>query len=184
MVAIDKRNFMKVALLDRDGTIIIDPPDFRVKTLHDLHFFDDSVEALKYLNDNEFEIILITNQAGIGEGTITEEQFWSVHTEMIKRLAQRGVRILDSFMSAAPQGSDDPRHKPNPGMLLEATEKHGFDLAETFMTGDRLSDVMAGVNAGCKSILVDTGWDIVKTDQAVFVAPTLMDAANYIVENS
>lgn len=174
----------KIALLDRDGTIIIDPPDFRVKNLHDLHFFDDSVTALKYLNDNGFQIILITNQAGVGEGVITEDQFWQVHNEMINKLSNQGVRILDSFVCTAKQDEDDPRRKPNPGMLLEAAEKHEFNLNEVFMVGDRLSDVMAGINAGCKSILVDTGWDIVETDQAAYVAPTLTDAARYIVENS
>lgn len=175
---------MKIALLDRDGTVIVDPPDFRVKTLHDLHFFDDTVTSLKHLNDNGFEIILITNQAGVGEGLIVEEQFWAVHNEMINRLAAHGIRILDTFMCSAKQDSDDPWRKPNPGMLLEAAKKHRFDLKETFMVGDRLSDVMAGNNAGCRSILVDTGWDIVETDQASYTAPTLMDAANYIVANT
>ncbi len=175
---------MKIALLDRDGTLIVDPPDFRVKSLHDLHFFDDTVEALKYLNDSGFEIILITNQAGVGEGIISEQQFWDIQNEMINRLAQKGVRILDTFVCTAKQDSDDPRRKPNPGMLLEAAEKHGFNLAETFMVGDREGDVLAGVNAGCKSILVDTGWDIVQTDKAVYTAPKLFDAAKYIVENS
>lgn len=175
---------MKVALLDRDGTIIIDPPDFRVKTLHDLHFFEDTTESLKYLNANGFEIILITNQAGVGEGVISEDQFWSVHNEMVRRLEDRGIRILDSFVCTARQDSDDPRRKPNPGMLLEAADKYGFNLAETYMVGDRLSDVTAGINAGCKSILVDTGWDAVQTDKAVFTAPKLMDAAKYIAKNS
>jgi len=175
---------MKVALLDRDGTLIFDPPDYRVKTLHDLHFFEDTTAAMKYLNDNGFEIILITNQAGIGEGVITEEQFWSIHNAMLARLKQRGVRVLDTFMCSATQDSDDPWRKPNPGMLLAAAEKYGFDLGKTFMVGDRLSDVMAGKNAGCRPILVDTGWEIVKTDQAEYVAPTLTDAAEYIVTNS
>ncbi len=175
---------MKVVLLDRDGTAIVDPPDFRVKSLHDLHFFDDTIEALKYLNDNSFEIIFITNQAGIAEGVIPEEEFWKVQNEMIDRLARRGIHILDTFMCSAEAESDDPWRKPNPGMLLEAAKKYGFNLTETFMMGDRLSDVMAGINAGCKSILVDTGWDIIKTDKAEFIAPTLMDAARYIVKAS
>ncbi|MDQ3065384.1 MAG: HAD family hydrolase [bacterium] len=175
---------MKIALLDRDGTIIVDPPDFRVKTLHDLHFFDDTVDSLKYLNNNGFEIILITNQAGVGEEIISEEQFTAVHNEMLIRLNQKGVRILDTFMCSAKPNSDDPWRKPNPGMLIEAAKKHKFKLDETYMVGDRLSDVEAGVNAGCKSILVDTGWDIVETNKAAFIAPTLMDAVKYIVENS
>lgn len=175
---------MKVALLDRDGTVIVDPPDFRIKSLHDLHFFDDTVEAMKYLNDNGFEIILITNQAGVGEGVITEQQFWEVHNEMLRRLSGKGVRVLDTFVCFATQDSHDPRRKPNPGMLHEAAEKYQFNLSDTYMVGDREGDVMAGVNAGCKSILVDTGWDVVKTDKAIYTAPTLMDTARYIVTNS
>lgn len=175
---------MKVALLDRDGTIIVDPPDFRIKTLHDLHFFDDTAESLRSLNDHGFEIIIITNQAGVGEGVITEGQFWDVHNEMLNRLEQKGIRILDTFVCTAKQEVDDPRRKPNPGMLFEAAEKHGFDLTRSFMVGDRLSDVEAGTNAGCRSILVDTGWDVVTTDKAVYIAPKLIDAVRYIVENT
>ncbi len=175
---------MKVALLDRDGTLIVDPPDFRVKSVHDLHFFDDTVTSLKFLNENDFEIILVTNQAGIGEGIFSEGEFWNTHNEMLRRLAQEGIRILDTFVCPSKQDSDDPRRKPNPGMLIEAAQKHDFNLSECFMVGDRLGDVMAGVNAGCRSILVDTGWDIVETDKAVYVAPKLMDAVRYIVEKS
>lgn len=176
---------MKVALLDRDGTIIVDPPDFRIKTFHDLHFFEDSTESLKYLKSNGFEIVLITNQAGVGEGIISEEEFWHVHNEMLRRLEQRGVSILDTFVCFAEQNnSSDPRRKPNPGMLLEAAEKYDIDLPKTFMVGDREGDVMAGVNAGCKSILVDTGWEIVEANSASYVAPTLLDAVKHIVNNS
>jgi D-glycero-D-manno-heptose 1,7-bisphosphate phosphatase len=175
---------MKVAFLDRDGTLIVDPPDFRVKTVRDLHFFEDTLEALRYLNSNGFEIIIITNQAGIGEGVISEEQFWLVHNEMLSRLKERGVNVLDTFMCSASPDSNDPWRKPNPGMLIEAAAKYNIDLSSTFMTGDRHADVLAGVNAGCKSILVETGWDTVEVAQDIFVAPTLLDAAKHIVHSS
>ena len=72
---------MKVIFLDRDGTIIQDPIDERVDEIEKIELFDDSIEALKYLADNGFCAVIITNQAGIAEGRITEDDFWRIQDE-------------------------------------------------------------------------------------------------------
>ena len=73
---------MNVVFLDRDGTVIIDPTDERVDKVEKIELFPDSIEALKYLADNDFAVVFITNQAGIAEGRITEDDFWRIHSEV------------------------------------------------------------------------------------------------------
>ncbi len=178
---------MKVAFLDRDGTVIQDPLDERVDTLEKIELFPDSIEALKYLADNDFAAVFITNQAGIGEGRITEEEFWKIHNEVLKRLAPSGVKILKTYMNGEAAGPNTTNwRKPGPKMLLQAAEDLGLKLEDIYMVGDNQSDIMAGVNAGCKgSILVKTARNkMVEAPDAVYAAPNLLDAVHYIVAHS
>jgi D-glycero-D-manno-heptose 1,7-bisphosphate phosphatase len=177
---------MKIALLDRDGTVIVDPPDLRVNDIDEIELFDDSIEALRFLAENDFAVIFITNQAGIAEGVITEQKFWEVQSEVIKRLEPSGVKILKTFMNGEKSGPDATEwRKPGPKMLLSAAEEFDLDLSQIFMVGDNQSDIQAAVNAGCKGgILVKTANENVESPNAVHTAQNLLDAVHYIVENS
>lgn len=177
---------MKVVFLDRDGTVIQDPLDERVDKIEKIELFPDSIEALKYLADNDVSVVLITNQAGIAEGRITEEEFWVIHNEVLKQLAPSGVNFLKTYMNgeAGPDVSD--WRKPGPKMLLQAAEELNLNLEEIYMVGDNQSDVQAGVNAGCKGgILVKTARNkVVESPNAVYSAPNLLDVAHYVVTNN
>ena len=169
--------------MDRDGTVVADPPDERVDTIEKIEFFPDTIESLKYLADHDFKIIFVTNQSGIAEGRMTEEDFERINAEVLRRLAASGVQILHTYMS--PQGSNEVNEwrKPGPGMLLAAAKDYNFDLKNTWMVGDRPSDVMAGVNAGTKTILVKTARVPAESKEATYTAPNLLDAVKHIVAN-
>lgn len=177
---------MKVLFLDRDGTVIVDPPDLRVDSLEKIRLFDDTIEALKYLADNDFAVVLITNQAGIAEGRITEQEFWQIQEEVVRRLAPSGVKILKTYFNgeaASPYASE--WRKPGPKMLLQAGEDLRLDLSEVYMVGDNQSDVQAGINAGCKGgILVKTANENVDSPNAIYTAQNLLEAVTYVVANS
>ncbi len=178
---------MKVVFLDRDGTVIQDPPDERVDSIDKIELFTDSLEALKYLADNDFAVVFITNQAGIAEGRITEDEFWVIHREVLTRLAPSGVTFLKTYMNAELAGpSVTDWRKPGPKMLLQAAEDLGLQLKDIYMVGDSQSDVQAGVNAGCKgSVLVKTARNkVVQSPNAVYSASNLLDAVHYVVANS
>ncbi len=177
---------MKVALLDRDGTVIVDPPDLRVDKLKKIELFDDSVSALKYLADNDFSVIYATNQAGIEEGRLTEQEFWQIHEEVLRRLAVSGVNVLKSYMNGEMKREDNTEwRKPGPKMLLQAAEDFNLDLSRLYYVGDNQSDIDAARNAGCKGgILVKTANENVESPNAIYTAPKLMDAVKYIVEHS
>lgn len=172
--------------MDRDGTVIVDPPDLRVDSVEKIKLFDDSIEALKYLADNDFAIVLITNQAGIAEGRINEEEFWEIQKEVLNRLDPSGIKVLKTYMNGESATSNVSEwRKPGPKMLLQAAEDLQLDIAEIYMVGDRQSDVQAGINAGCKGgILVKTANLNEESPNAVHVAPNLLDAVHYVISNS
>ena len=178
---------MKIVFLDRDGTVINDPLDERVDTVEKIELLPDSIAGLKYLADNGFAVILITNQAGIEEGRLTEAEFWKINTEVLKQLAPSGITFVKTYMNGEADSSTATEwRKPGPKMLLQAAEDFNLNLSEIYMVGDNQSDVQAGVNAGCKGgILVKTARNkIVESPNAVYSAPNLLDAARYIVANS
>lgn len=176
---------MKVVFLDRDGTIIYDPSDERIDSVDKIKLFPDTIKALKYLSDHGYSVIFITDQAGIAEGRITENEFWHIHKEVLKKLAPSGIKVLKTYMNGEAQSVVSEWRKPGPKMLLQAAKDFGLDLKQSYMVGDRQSDIMAGVNAGCKgSILVKTATNKeVESKEAIFTANTLWEAVTYIVEN-
>lgn len=177
---------MKVAFLDRDGTVIIDPPDERVDTVEKIKLFPDTIEALGYLASHDFGVVLITNQAGIAEGRIDEADFWRLHNIVLERLAPSGVKILKTYMNGEEFGPHASEwRKPGPKMLLQAAEDLDLNLGDIYMVGDNLSDVQAGINANCKGgILVKTANKDVVSPNAIHTAQNLLEAVHYIVSNS
>lgn len=171
---------MKAIFLDRDGTIIVDPPDERVDTIAKIQLLPQTLEAFKFLAELEFAVIIITNQAGIAEGRITEQQFIIINNKVLDLLKPSGIRILKTYM--CPHSSDDncECRKPKSTMLLQAAKDFDIDLASTYMVGDHQSDIVAGINAGARTILVETGNKPVASDEATYTAANLLAAAQYI----
>ena len=174
---------MNIVFLDRDGTVIIDPPDERVDKEAKIKLFPDSIEALAYLADHNFAVIFITNQAGIAEGRINLEGFQRIHNKVLEMLAPSGVKVLETYV--CPHSPDErcDCHKPKPTLILRAASDFKIDLSSSYMVGDRQSDVLAGVNAGTKTILVKTANTPVTSPEADYTAPNLLEAVKYIVNN-
>ncbi len=175
---------MKLVFLDRDGTFIQDPLDERVDREDKIELFPDSIEALKYLAENDFAVVVVTNQAGISEGRINENDFYRIHNKVLKILEPSGVKILKTFM--CPHGPNDgcDCRKPKPKMLLEALSEFNVNPKEAYYVGDNVSDIDAGTNAGMKTVLVETARNKkVTAEQATYTAPNLLDAVKYIVSH-
>ena len=148
--------------LDRDGTVIEhvhylgNPADVRL--------VPGAAGSIQRLREAGFVCVVVTNQSAIGRGMITLEQVGLVHDEMNRQLAAEGTEVdAIEFCPLAPSGEDrtvidHPDRKPGPGMLFRAAETLGLDLDASWMVGDLISDVLAGINAGCKgSILLRSG---------------------------
>ena len=172
---------MNVVFLDRDGTIIRDPEDERVDAEEKIELFPDSIEALRYLAKHQYAVILITNQAGIAEGRINQKDFERINGKVIEMLSESGVQVLKTYM--CPHGPEDgcECRKPKPTMIKEALKEFDLNPERVYMVGDRESDIMAGISAGTKTVLVQTANVPVVATLATYTAPHLLDAAKYIV---
>lgn len=155
-------NRRRAVFLDRDGTVIED-----VDYLSDpgaIRFIPGAVETLKRLRRNGFACVIVTNQSGIGRGMVTHEQMERIHVQLM-RLLENQDATLDAiyYCPEAPLGGPEwvvehNDRKPGPGMLMRAALELDLDLESSWMVGDKLSDVLAGFNAGCLgSIRVRTG---------------------------
>jgi len=170
---------VKAIFLDRDGTVIREPHDEQVDSVDKIQLFPDTIEALKLLASLGYGVVFVTSQPCIAMGLITKEQFHAIHQVVLERLAPSGIKVLKTCMCPHAKNVCDCR-KPQPKMLLQAAQEFGVDLATTWMIGDRLSDVMAGVNAGTKTILLQTTDPHAASADATHVASNLLSAVRFV----
>jgi histidinol-phosphate phosphatase family protein len=175
--------------LDRDGTLIEHVPylcDPRAVCL-----LPGAAEAVKRLRRAGFTVVLVTNQSAIGRGMLTEDRLDQIHAEMRRQLAACGATIdAIYFCPIAPANEDrsvveHPDRKPGPGMLLRAAGDLKLDLPASWMVGDLVSDAFAGLNAGCRSILLESGQslpqDVKALEGRALILPDLAAAAAAIL---
>ncbi len=185
----------KAVFLDRDHTLIEDPgylsDSSGVKLLPGVDL------ALKSLEAGGFKTVVVTNQAGVARGLITEENVHQIHTELHRQLAERGAH-LDAiyYCPYHPEGTveayarDSEFRKPSPGMLLKAAQELDIDLPASWMVGDSARDVEAGQRAGCRTIRLRPSatplpGEVSQEDvQPDFTARNLVEAARTILRES
>jgi D-glycero-D-manno-heptose 1,7-bisphosphate phosphatase len=139
---------------DRDGIVNKAPVKTRyVERWSDFHLQPEFVEALKIVLDKGYKAVVVTNQKGVGTGHVSPDALAEIHGNLQDELAKHHLRLLD-LLVCTDTDEDSPRRKPNPGMLLEAAEKHDLDLARSWMIGDQKKDVEAGCRAGCRTVFV------------------------------
>ena len=169
--------------LDRDGVINIDHA--YVCRQEEFVFVDGIFELCRHARKLGYLILVVTNQAGIGRGYYTEHDFLKLTEWMCGIFSAEGGAIDKVyFCPTHPEHGvgkykvDSPFRKPGPGMLLKAATDLRIDLSRSWMVGDRLSDVLAGVNAGCRSIRVRTGYQYPGPCRSKNIASRPRDVAN------
>lgn len=173
--------FMKAIFLDRDGTVTVGTPTYeRIDSLDKVQLLPQTLEAMKILARLDYGIFLVTNQMSLAEGRITVEQFWEINQKVVDLVSSSGVTIIKTYYCPHTDEENCECRKPKPKLLLDAAKEYDIDLRESWMVGDRTSDVETGINAGTKTILVKTGVPTVESGDATFTAPTLLEAAQYI----
>ena len=150
---------VKTVFLDRDG--VINKEVGYLHKIQDFEFIDGVFEACLYFQSLNYQIIVVTNQSGIGRGYYDEDAFHVINNWMLEQFKKQGVNILDVFFCPhTPEANCDCR-KPKPGMLNQANEKHNIDMEKSWMIGDKEADVAAANSAGIKNtILVKSGHTI------------------------
>jgi len=163
----------KVIFIDRDGVINVDLMGY-VTRWHDFRFEKDAEYALAKLHAAGYKIIIISNQAGVGDGVFTESEFRKVHDEMVIDLMAKGIPITDAFFCLHGKNDGCACRKPEVGLLEKASEKYHFIAEETWFIGDKATDVQAGKRFGLKTFFVRTGHG--KEDEKKFTAEFQPDA--------
>jgi D-glycero-D-manno-heptose 1,7-bisphosphate phosphatase len=145
----------RAVFLDRDGTIMEDAN--YVGSLDRVILIPCAAAALKRLREAGYKLFVITNQSGVGRGYFSSEAVRQIHAHLDEQFGKIGVRFDRYYVCPHhPEDNCDCR-KPKPKFLLEAAREYGLNLSHCFMIGDRPSDLMAGRNAGARTILVLTG---------------------------
>lgn len=147
----------RIIFLDRDGVINRKMPRAEyVKSWDEFEFLPGVIEAITLLTQHDYRVFLITNQAGIARGAMTEEDLTEIHEKLKKELEKHNARIVKIYY--CPHGWNDgcDCRKPKPGMLYQAATEHDLDLSKCTFIGDDERDLQAGDAAGCRTILVDS----------------------------
>ncbi len=149
--------------LDRDG-VLIDDVHLLTNT-GDIRILEGVPQALRSLKEAGFKLIVISNQTVVARGLVTEQEVYAINAEMEHLLKQAGGPRLDGFYFCphhpnatlpAYRIACDCR-KPRPGLLLRAAREHNLNLGASFVIGDRITDIIAGARAGCRTVLLQTG---------------------------
>lgn len=147
----------RAVFLDRDG-VVVEQVDGYLTRPDELRLLPGVARAIKRLREAGFVVVMVTNQAGIGYGRLSEEALSEVHRRLEAELAleEAGVDAIYYCPHTPEEGC--PCRKPAPGMLERAAEDLGIDLSHSYMVGDMTTDIEAGKRAGCFAILVRTGF--------------------------
>lgn len=144
---------MKAIFIDRDGTIIREPEDEQIDSLEKLEFIPGVISALRSLVGKGYELVMVSNQDGLGTESFPEETFLPAHDKMLKTLAGEGVEFDDQLIDCSFPEDNLPTRKPGIGMLTEYINGD-YDLSESFVIGDRLTDMQLAVNLGAQGIML------------------------------
>ncbi|MFR9502833.1 MAG: bifunctional histidinol-phosphatase/imidazoleglycerol-phosphate dehydratase HisB [Rikenellaceae bacterium] len=142
----------KVLIIDRDGTIIVEPPiDYQVDSLEKLEFRAGAITALSRIADLDFELVMASNQDGLGTDSFPEETFHPAQNKMLQTLRSEGVEFDDILIDPSFPEENSPNRKPGIGMFGKYLGGE-YDLASSYVIGDRLTDVQLAKNLGAKAI--------------------------------
>lgn len=181
--------------LDRDGTINVEAG--YIHDLANMHLMPGAAAAIKRLNDMGVPAILATNQSGPARGYYPESWVLTLNGHVASLLEAEGARLDDMFYcphlpdGTVPAYTMDCRcRKPETGMLEDAAAKHGLDLSVSYMIGDKATDVEVGQRAGCRTVLLRSGYgdQVIAGEyqwrvEADYVADTIVEAIDWVVSD-
>ena len=166
----------KVLFIDRDGTIIIEPEDEQVDSFEKLTFLPSAITCLsKLAKETDFELVMVTNQDGLGTDLYPEKSFWPIQNKVLEILKGEGVSFAEIFIDRTTPEQKAPTRKPGTAMLVKYLAQ-GIDLNSSYVIGDRLTDVELAKNLGCKAILISQK----NCDEAELTSNDWYDIYNYL----
>lgn len=147
----------KVLFIDRDGTLTLEPNDFQLDSFDKLIFYPNVFQYLsKIAKELDYELVIVTNQDGLGTSSFPENTFWPVHNFILQSFENEGVVFDQVFIDKSFPKDKQPTRKPGTELLKSYIDNPAYDLENSYVIGDRLTDMELAKNLGCKGILIDT----------------------------
>ncbi|MCL1672667.1 bifunctional histidinol-phosphatase/imidazoleglycerol-phosphate dehydratase HisB [Elizabethkingia ursingii] len=145
----------KVLFIDRDGTLVLEPEDYQVDSFTKLEFYPEVFQYLsKIARELDYELVMVTNQDGLGTDVHPEENFWPVHQFIIKALENEDIYFSEVLIDKTFPSENAPTRKPNTGLLTRYINNPEYDLQNSFVIGDRITDIKLAKNLDSKGIFI------------------------------
>ena len=145
----------KVLFIDRDGTLALEPSDYQLDALEKLVFYPEVFTYLgKIAREMEYELVMVTNQDGLGTASFPEERFWPTHNFVLKSFENEGVVFDNILIDRSFPADNAPTRKPRTGLLTQYMDTEKYDLANSYVIGDRLTDMELAKNLGAKGLFI------------------------------
>lgn len=170
----------KALFIDRDGTIIVEPPvDFQVDSLEKLEFVPSAISALRSIASLDFVKVMASNQDGLGTASFPSDTFWPAHNKMLATLRGEGFEFDDQLIDPTMPQENAPTRKPGIGMF-GAYLGGDFDMSASYVIGDRITDMMLARNLACRGIMLSHN---VEEDRALVAEKGLDDVVVLVTAN-
>ncbi len=149
---------IKILFIDRDGTIIKEaPPTYQIDSFDKLEFYPELFTWLSRItNELDYQLVMVTNQDGLGTASFPEETFWPVQNFVLKTLENEGIIFSNIHIDQSFAAENVPTRKPGTGMLTAYLNNPDYDIPGSFVIGDRITDVQLAKNLGAKAIWLNT----------------------------
>ena len=145
----------RLLFIDRDGTIIEEPEDEQIDSFAKLKFTRGVFGSMAFIRQHlDFKFVMVSNQDGLGTDSFPEDTFWPVHNFILQTLESEGVTFDDIKIDRHFPEDNSPMRKPGTGMLTEYMDKEKYDLANSYVIGDRETDAQLAENLGCKALIL------------------------------
>jgi imidazoleglycerol-phosphate dehydratase / histidinol-phosphatase len=149
-----KIHMKRILFIDRDGTLIQEaPPTYQLDSFEKLTFYPHMFEYMtRIARELDYELVMVTNQDGLGTSSFPEDTFWPLHNLVMKSLEGEGIRFSAVHIDRSFPKDNAPTRKPGTGMLTQYLDNENYDIENSFVIGDRITDVQLAKNLGCQAI--------------------------------
>lgn len=145
----------RLLFIDRDGTLIEEPADEQIDSIEKLRFVKGVLKNLSFISDKlDFRLVMVTNQDGLGTDSFPEDTFWPVHKFMLRTLEDEGIVFDEQLIDRHFPEDNSPMRKPGTGMLTKYIDNPEYDLANSYVIGDRDTDRQLADNLGCRAFIL------------------------------
>lgn len=145
----------RVLFIDRDGTLIEEPADEQIDAFEKLKFVDGMIGNLAFIARHlDFKLVMVSNQDGLGTSSFPEDTFWPVHNFILQTLKGEGIEFDEQLIDRHFPEDNSPMRKPGTGMLTSYIDNPAYDLANSYVIGDRETDAQLATNLGCKALIL------------------------------